>query len=71
MKIAEAKATAKHLVVIDGKTIKGGYRLSVYGGVVEGVQTLDFTGKDEAVEWLMGQAYPFYSKMGKTIRPSL
>ena len=70
-KIAAIKSKSKHLVVIDGQSLKNGYRLKVYGGIVKGIQVLDFPDKDGATMWLMGYAFGFYMKAGKTVRPSL
>ena len=69
--IAACKEKAKTLVVVDGLPVKDGYRLSVYGGIVNGVQVIDFDSKDAAMQWLMGTCYPLYFKAGKTVRPNV
>lgn len=66
------KATLdKALMIVDGEPNRKGYRLAIRGGIVDGVQVLDFNSKQEAIDWLMGWAYQFYTKIGKRLTPNL
>lgn len=69
--ITKAKEGAKTLVVVKGESIRKGYRIKVYGGIIEGVQVLDFPTKQEGMTWLMGWAYGFYMNQGKRVLPQI
>lgn len=67
----KAKEGAKNLVLIDGERRGRKYYLRIIGGIVDGVQVIDFANREEAEEYALDELRPFYKRMGKRIRVNL
>ena len=66
-----AKSGAEKLmrdrVLIEGYRNLRKYMLRVIGGIVDGMQIIDFDSRQEAEDYALDELRPFYKKIGKRV----
>ena len=66
-----AKKQKRESVNIEGFRSCRKYILRVIGGIVDGVQSIDFDDRQSAEDYALDELRPFYKKMGKRVTVNL
>lgn len=62
-----AEKMMRESVIIEGYRSLRKYMLRVIGGIVDGMQIIDFDSRQEAEDYALDELRPFYKKIGKRV----
>ena len=62
-----AEKLMRERVIIEGYRSLRKYMLRVIGGIVDGMQIIDFDSRQEAEDYALDELRPFYKKIGKRV----